>query len=225
MPDHISAPSRRRALLVIMLLAGLQAVASGCSVFQPNTTNLLKAVNPDTDAVSGSWHFEKKALTSESAPHARLAFATSPHGDYEVNITFARVIGDGSVHVLLPVSGRQVLLTLADRPDDGMVTGLEFIEGKAAASNASADREFTMVNHTRYKLKVTVRTRAGEARIQADIDGKPVVRWAGQLSALSLPLEWALGSDATLGVGANDTVAQVYSASLKMIPAETSSLR
>ena len=149
-----------RAVLALLLLPAAAAITGGCSVFQPNTTNLLKAVNPDSDAVSGAWHFEKKALTSESAPHVRLAFITQPHGDYELNVTFSRVIGDGTVNFILPLAGRQVMLVLADQPEQDQVTGLEFIEGRAAANNLTADREFDLINHQRYKLKVTVRMRA-----------------------------------------------------------------
>lgn len=214
---HRATVLRASSLVVVLMLA---AGCESMSIGNPSI-NVLKQVEPARDAVNGRWVLDRRSLQSEATPRARLRLPVIPHGDYRLSVTFSRPVGSGTANLILPVGGRQVMLVLDAPTMDGTYSGLELIDGNAALGNTTADREFRLVNNRTYRLDATVRTQVGDARIDIDIDQRPLVRWLGPISALSLSTDWDLGDPAASGLGASDGVIQVRAVQLRMLPGET----
>ena len=208
--------STLRTLLMLVLVVA----TTGCARMGfRSSTDLLDNISTSTDAVEGTWRFERRALMSEHTAHARIALPVIPYGDYRLRMEFSRVIGDGSVNLVLPVGDTQVLVVIDGGTADDPQSGLELVDGRPVGDNSTSDiREID--NHRRYRLEATVRTRASEGSVDIDIDGLPFVRWTGAQASLSLPPEWALDGTATLGVGSHHAVVQVHSASIQMLASQ-----
>lgn len=208
--------SRASSLIALpLLLVACESVKIGNPA-----SNVLKRVNPSVDAVNGYWEMVDGKLQSEATQHARIALPVVPHGDYQLTVRFARLVGTGSAHFILPVGNQSVMLVVAGWPEEGTYSGLEYVDGRRSRDNITTDDQFDLVNNRVYRLEATVRTQGTNARVDVDIDGRPFVRWMGPQSALSLPIEWDLGAGAALGVGSYDSVVQVHSAQLRMLPGE-----
>lgn len=207
-----------KTLMPAWLLVALLAFLGGCegSRLGNPSTNVLKQVDPARDAVEGRWDFDRNHLQSEATPNARIALPSVPHGDYELRLTFARVVGQGAVSVMLPVGDAQVMVVLAGDTDGP--SGLDYVDGRR--NEVSTDTQLELTNHRVYRMKATVRTRGADARIDVDIDDRPFVRWRGVQSALALPPQWQLKGGATLGIGSANSVVQVHTVRVRTVPGE-----
>jgi hypothetical protein len=205
------------ALVVALLLA--VAGCDGMQIGNPST-NLIKSVSPTRDVVSGYWEVAGGRLQGDATPHARIAMPVVPHGDYELTLRCARIVGQGSLDVVLPVGDRQVLLVVADRASDGVFSGLELVGGERSGESITSEASFDFVNNRVYDVAITVRTIGEDAKIAVDVDDRPFIRWIGPIDHLSLPGEWSLPASATLAVGSDEAMFQFRSILMRTVPAE-----
>jgi hypothetical protein len=200
----------------------LLPAAAGCDGMQIGnpSTNLIKSVSPTRDAVSGFWEVDGGRLQGDATPRARIVMPIVPHGDYEMTLRCARIVGQGSLDVVLPVRDRQVLLVVADRSPEGVFSGLALVGGDRSGESITSDPTFDFVNSRVYDLDITVRTIGPDAKIAVDVDDRPFIRWVGPIDDLSLPGDWSLPQSAALAVGSDEAMFQFRSILMRTVPAE-----
>lgn len=208
-----------RPTAVALMLLPAVAGCDGMQIGNPST-NLIKSVSPTRDVVSGYWEVAGGRLQGDATPHARIAMPVVPHGDYELMLRCSRIVGQGSLDVVLPVGGRQVLLVVADRSADGIFSGLELVGGERSGESITSEASFDFVNNRAYDVEITVRTIGEDAKIAVDIDDRPFIRWIGPIDQLALPDEWNLPASATLAVGSDEAMFQFRSILMRTVPAE-----
>ena len=103
--------------------------------------------------------------------------------------------------------------------------GLGLIEGKNADANGTQVKNLALADGQTYRLKVQVTVRDREAEIVAVLDGKPLVKWSGPWSVLSLRPIWRLPVRAAPGLMANDVSVVFRRVRLRMLSGEAKLLR
>ena len=186
--------------------------------------DLLAGVDPDKDAVKGTWRKDGGTLViAGGTDWGRIELPVALAGGYELQIRFVRTSGDSTVAVVLPVASSVVALNLS--PLGGKVSGLDQVRGKNVADNETTVRPGTLENGRPYDLGIKVALAGAEARIEVTLDGKPYIRWQGPQSVLSVYQDWRVPHPGCIGLGTYFTVVEFQSARLRMLSGEARPLR
>ena len=166
-------------------------------------TDCLEAVDLAKNVVAGKWGVKDGCLSNTS--WGRVSLPVAPQGSYEMQVSFVRTAGDSTVTVCLPVGPSACALVLS--ASAGTASGLEFINSNSVTKGTEGCvRPGTLVSGKEYSLNIKVLLRADQAEVATELDGKPLVRWQGPVSALSNQA-WGLPDPKYVGVGAiNPTV-------------------
>jgi hypothetical protein len=205
--------------------------------------DLIKMFANNKDIVlSGTW--EKKGRELTGAPpkansasdyyNGRIQCPIVPQGNYEIEIRFSR-LGNGGLWVHLPVASSEVMLVIGSsttysyssmyyyeyygtsyKPSVAM---LEQARVKSYYSDTSASSiHGDLADDHVYNLKVTVATSGEKVQIQASIEGKSVLKWAGTSADLSVYSYWRIPQPRCVGLGVgNQTTVKFLSAHLRML--------
>jgi len=153
--------------------------------------DLLPIVDPAKDVVRGTWHRERGTLAVVNAEaNARAAIPVKVQGSYEMQVGFTRTSGDEQVGVILPVGSTGVKLSLGLWK--GGQHGLEYIDGKHAGANPTTVKPGKLENGRPYAVGIRVSVSGEQARVVVTLDGKEIINWEGNTSALSVPPGWQL---------------------------------
>lgn len=146
---------------------------------------LLSRVKVGKDT-RGTWTKRDGALVCSLAPSA-LIFPVSVDGNYRLRLVFKREVGEGFMHLSLPVHKNRVTLLLSYEQE--AIAGLWLIDRKGARENGTG-RSGKLKNNKDYVLDIEVTVNyAGNAKITATLDGRPYVSFDGAASRLSpLPI-------------------------------------
>jgi len=182
--------------------------------------NVLPLVDPEKDAVKGTWKREGHAVVLKKAErYDRFVLPVIPKGSYRLHVEFVRVSGDGTVTVILPVGSTQVALLLSHM--HGKVSGLEFIRGLSPQKgNETAVHTVQIQNGRPYALDVAVDLTDRTASIAAKLDGEVLLSWRGPTADLSLWPYWNLPAKECPALGACDGTVAYRAARLKMLSGE-----
>ncbi|MCY2990066.1 MAG: hypothetical protein NTY19_19660 [Planctomycetota bacterium] len=190
-------------------------------------TDLLAGVDPQRDAVHGRWIRLERAIavaaSSAEEGFVRLMLPEEIEGSYDLAVEFTRSKGSESVTLNLPVATRACTLHFGSFL--GGVAGLEQIDGKHIGDllNPAVRRPGSLVNGIRHKVQVSVRLvpcpRIDDHDVQIDVwlDGRPLVRWSGRESSLSLS-KWKMPEARHVGLGANHSLVTFHAVRLRPIP-------
>ncbi len=122
-------------------------------------------------------------------------------GSYDVTARFIRESGAGKVGFTLP-TGRTAVHLVFGKPER-KVHGLGKIRGKDPGANETAVRPGTLINGKEYAVDVRVRLQGDQVSIEADLDGKTLIRWKGPQAHLSLHVNCRLPALRCMGLAAN----------------------
>jgi hypothetical protein len=130
-------------------------------------------------------------------------------GSYNLVAELTRTNGSDSVTITLPVGTRACTLHLS--ACEGRVSGLGRIGGRGITDplNPAIRRPGGLVNAQRHKLLVNVMLLPSsqlddhDVLIDVWLDDRPLVRWAGRESSLSLDPVWNLPTRGHVAIGAN----------------------
>lgn len=162
--------------------------------------NVLTVADVDSEIFGGAWERQPNGVRVFAPTIASMALPVVLKGNYEVRVHFTRVEGDGPVCVLLPVGGRQVML-LFGQSEEG-VSGLQWIDREPARVNKTCTEAVVIENGKQYTIDVKVLLTDQEAQIDAAFQGRWIVRWAGDISALSVRKPWWRPDIQSLSLGA-----------------------
>jgi len=185
--------------------------------------DLLKAVNPARDAVSGDWHLTDAGLTMDVARRdSKLMIPVMPLGRYELELKVTRMSGVEGIAVILPVGRTGADIVLGGWRNT--TSGIEMINGAGATKNETTVVAVGSLKEDRlYTVRIRVSADGDQASISATLDGKPLMRWAGPQSALALAKLWGLPNAKCLGLGVSGrTSFAVKSARLRMLSGKAS---
>lgn len=133
--------------------------------------------------IMGAWQIEGGHARASGQAH--LNFEAEPPSDYDVDVTFIRrrVSGnDSAFSVMFPVGDTSLRLNLD--AFGVQASGVENIDG--SKDNETVTRDFRVVSLSLHRVAIRVRLLEPDmARIEADVDGKPLVRWEGERTRLS----------------------------------------
>lgn len=162
-------------------LKNLEAV--GRTVISSTTKDLLKMIEPDKHTLRGKYSkLDGKLVNDENARFNVIAAPVHPTGNYDLNLTFERAIGDLGLSVNLPI-GEDHAVTLVVGSTRG--AGMGDIDRKNWYENASNNKDVKVANGTPYKLKATMRHSGDQVKIEAYLNGKKICSWSGNASQLS----------------------------------------
>ncbi len=162
--------------------------------------DVLALVDPEKDAVKGTWRRQDKALAVEPVGHGRIMIPVAPEGSYELRASFVRQSGNESVDFILPVGSSSVAVVLSG--GGGAVSGLSCVNGKEADLNEAKVSPGRLENGHEYRAECRVIVQGNQAMITVTLDGQPYIMWSGLQSALSVPGMKKLPDPTLLGLGA-----------------------
>ena len=146
----------------------------------------LALLDAEQNQVVRRWTREAGKLTSAGRRSGMIAMPVRPAGSYELECRFVRAEGADSIHVILPVKGRQCMVTLSGWW--GKPGGVSKISSTRGAGSTVRVARGHLVNNREHRLRVIVNL--GNERmsvLRADLNGKEYVFWQGDPSSLSVP--------------------------------------
>jgi serine/threonine protein kinase len=175
--------------------------------------DLLAGVDLDRDTIQGYWCRLEEGIAvapaSAGESNVRLMLPEVVEGSYDLVAELTRTNGSDSATIILPVGTRACTLHLS--ACEGRVSGLGRIDGRGITDplDPAVRRPGGLVNAQRYKALVSVRLLPSsqlndhDVLIDVWLDGRPLVRWTGRESSLSLDPAWSLPERGHVAIGAN----------------------
>ena len=206
--------------------------------------DLLALLDPMKDAGTSTppsmWVRQGQSLTGTTTSkrdQITITAPVTPEGDYELRLRFTPGKANGDVFIFLPFKGGSVSLLVTTGK-----SGLYVINSLRPMGNPEAA---STVFFLRRPSEVTARvsTEGDQVAIDADMDGKPVVRWKGSASALTYtwtpppPVRPTSSSTTTptrlnctgdksrLGIGLYESIITIDSMQLRMLSGKAKMLR
>lgn len=178
------------------------------STAETAATDLLAAVEPARDAVSGTWSFEPAGddggarLTAPRQFGARLELPTAPPAEYRLTV-IAEPLDDPDGLILgQRAGGSRFVVLLGFTPEGTQLGALENVAGANVASPANPTRFAADLFARGRPATVVVTVTAGAVRV--DVDGRTRIDWRGDPGSLSLSEYWATPHAERLFLGAYD---------------------
>ncbi len=175
--------------------AGTPPVQAGAS---PRLTNLLRTIDPDRNAVAGTWAMKDGALVSAgNNGAARLEIPYEAPAEYDFQISFTKKTG-GCVIQNLTVNEHPFIWVMSA---DGMFT-FHYVKGAGAGANkTTVNLRVGIKDNRRYTSLVKVRKNGAEAFL----DGKLITQWKTDFSDTVHDGFWALPNKSCLGVASGNS--------------------
>lgn len=178
---------------------------------------MLRAVHLDRVSKAGIWNAERGGLTVWPRPEGYLRIPARITGDYRVSIRFSHrklkgdltrladrfglgdlARGNPGMGLVFPVGDRHLALSL--EPEPGGATAKLFLiepESPATPADTAAERTVTakapaMATDRAYQVDIAVFVDGETARVAAQLDRKPLLRWQGAVARCSVPKAWYL---------------------------------
>ncbi len=151
-----------------------------------NAVDLLAAIDPQKDAVKGTWTIEPQGLICSAGDHIRLQIPYSPPEEYDLVMTVMRREGADGLLVGLVKGSAQWSVTLDTQASGAFKSGFESLDGQGPSGNPSTYSGPVFANGRETALEFRVR----KAGVTVLADGKPIIDWRGNFSRLSLPDGW-----------------------------------
>ena len=157
--------------------------------------DLLKLIDPDRDAVRGTWTFVGGALQSPAETWARIEIPYSPPEEYDLEMVVTRTGSVQSLNVGLVGGGRQ-FHALIDGYGE-VKSGLDKVDGRNAYNNV------TTVSGTFLKTDEpsTVVCSVRRDKVTVTVDGKEIISWKADYNRISIDPRWQVPSTDTLSIG------------------------
>jgi hypothetical protein len=165
--------------------------------------DLMPLVRTDW-AVQGEWLLAAGALHVKAKEGARLVLPYRPPAEYDFEIAFARKSGRYSIAMIFPAGAGQATFEVDAW---GMnLAGIQNIGSRTLQDRKEPVARLEIANGTRHVMLLKVRSQ----EVQAYLDGKPVAKYHGDGSDLSLLPVWDLRDRSALGLGAFDAMTTFY---------------
>jgi len=201
--------------------AALARIARKPTAGDPQWVDLLATVDPARHTVVGTIARKNGEVICADARCALASVPVTAVGSYDLQLAFTLKAGYQST-VILPVGAAQAALVL--RGSRGSECGLEMVGGQTLRSgNPTAVKgqggQPLIRPGARTTVDVAVRITGRRAEVTVTLNGKKLLAWSGQQTALGLPEYWPLPVK-TFGLGAYRGTVQWHAARLRRLDAD-----
>ena len=150
--------------------------------------SLLAQIKSDDVATKGQgWVFDNGSLRSPDRKYATVPLPGNfAHTSYHLELKVRRLTPADSLTVFLPVADRQTGFMLDGYPQAGHVSGLHYVDGKGDTQQANAVRGLQVKDSESHQLDLIVRVGPVTSSIEVQFDERPLYRWTGLPTALSM---------------------------------------
>ena len=160
------------------LTSGESAVLTAAS------NELLALVDLSIDVSEGTWRPGTLGSTAEASKQSRLVLPVVVEGGYELQISLARVEGEGPAYVILPLATRSVVLVI----DAGGITGLSQVSGQGIQEgNPSCTQGRGLLKGRPLLITVDVAISDGDVSVNVSAPNGLETSWRGLESELRMP--------------------------------------
>lgn len=162
------------------------------------------------------WPTVDGARVSPRFENQRLKIPVAPQGDYQLRVEAVRDSKVGGINVFLPLGGKCVAYQVDGWGGDKVGSALDNINRKNTTTSTYIKGK-RLVTAKAHVIEVTVKLDAQEGTIHVDVDGKPMVRWTGDISGLQTWEGWRVKDTSALGIACAKGYMTLKSFKLKMI--------
>ena len=155
--------------------------------------DLLADAHPYSDSFGGIWKIENGALLLDDGntfkgPYFRLKKEMPVN--YRLEVVFTPIDASDSTNFILPIGDRRVELVLNGFPavEGGPYSGFEHIDKTKVFESPFSVKGKLLEVGQRYHLSCSVSAGSENGSIEVTLDGKNLLSWEGELTALSLSL-------------------------------------
>ncbi|MEQ2007708.1 MAG: protein kinase [Limisphaerales bacterium] len=180
---------------------------------------LLAQLKPDDVATNGQgWVFDNGSLRSPDRMYATVPLPGNfAHASYHLMLKVRRLSPTESLTVFFPVAGRQTGFMLDGYPRAGYVSGLHYVDGKGDQQQANAVLGLQVKDSEAHQLDLIVRVGPVTASIEVQLDERPLYRWTGLPTALSMNGRFTGLEPGQLGLGAHKAEWVIQAARVKRL--------
>lgn len=165
--------------------------------------DLLALVDPEQDAVKGTWKLDAGRLVSGDENASRLEIPYIAPDEYTFTVEFVRRRGNDAVNQILPHAGKVFMWQMGGW--DNTVFGISDVDGKRANENPTAvRRERCLENGKVYTSTVEVR----KDRLTVWLNNEKLVDLRTHYRELDMNAEWRLRGDTLPGLGTRGSVVE-----------------
>ena len=170
----------------------------------PDWQDMLAQLKPEGVATNGQgWQLKDGQLTSPNRRFSIVPLAGGfSHMDYHVQVRFRRSVVRDSLHVFLPVSGRQTSFMIDGYPTVRL-SGLHYLDGDGGQKQSGAVKGVQAKPGTVHQMDLFVRSGPRISSIEVQLNDKPLYRWSGLTTALSMNGDFSGLATDQIGLGAH----------------------
>ena len=171
----------------------------------PDWQDLLAETKPQPrEAKNPTWQFKAGQLNSPNRKYSTIPVAGGfAHTDYHLQVTLRRRAPQDSVHIFLPVAGRQTSFVIDGYPRSGFVSALHYLDGDGGLKQPGAVRGLQIKDTASHQLDLLVRAGPRVSSIEVRLDNRPLLHWSGLTSALSMNGNFTGLAADEIGLGAH----------------------
>lgn len=174
------------------------------------STDLLKLISPEKNAIVGKWQFSGERLICDATHLARLQIPYSPGDEYVLKIRVERKqevsgIGVGFFCVGVVSGANQFQVGLDSFPEQGYFSGLVSLDGKDPTMNETGRKGQILKPNQPRDITITVRNKS----IAIVVDERALVNWAGNYNRLAVRSEWVIPKKHALFIGSHGCVVEI----------------
>ncbi len=166
----------------------------------PKSIDLLPLVDVQRDAGVGNWKRIADGVACENPTGANvLQLPYEPPEEYDFEIEFTTTGNGLNVNQYVAASGQMFAWKLNSHNVSPPLYGFELLDGKFAKDNKEAATQIPDAIKDGQRYRSTVEVRRGSLRTL--LDGKELVKWAGDFKRLSLETSTPMKHPGHIGIG------------------------
>ena len=174
-------------------------------------TDLLKLIDPKSDAVEGTWRLEGGKLTSPVSGFARIHVPFKPPEEYVLSATVRRVDGNDNFAMGLIMGGHRFSVGIDSF--NGTKTGMELINGQSIGRNDTT--KVTSGNLLKAGQKQQIMYTVRKNQVVVKCDDKVLIDWTGDPAKLTTHQFWAVPKPDQLFIGARSSTFEISKLEIK----------
>jgi hypothetical protein len=173
--------------------------------------NVLKMIDPQQDAIKGTWRFEQDALLCKREANSRIHIPYIPPEEYAIEIVVTQKERAKSFFIGLVGSGGVVTVVLDH--EYGTDYGLSLVDGKKVGADNPTTREGKVFEEGEASKIVCHVHKNG---IRVTVDGEMLIDWEEGFERLSVEGAWAPKDRRLPYFGSHECIYAIHS--VKLLP-------
>jgi hypothetical protein len=188
----------------------------------PNAINLLPLIDPQKDAVTGTWVWQNGALAVGNTPFERLELPYEPPEEYDFRIVFTRLDGVEGITQVLTKSGNPFAWCVGFKNNNIAAFGtINGVTGGEPGNPSRVQRAAWIENGRPYTMVVTVRNDG----LKAFLNDELIAQWKTDYRDMGMFDNWRLRDPKRLGVASSRSRALFHRIEVREVTGKGTLLR